>query len=315
MKIKQLAEKIKNEMPKDLDEIETLRYIYIYIGKNKRFDPEYYYGNRKTREKIYRLSRSKMHDEEFLTEKRELICLTIANELKLVAKEFGIDVEVVKDDDDSKHLYNIARLKNKVTIGLDLQNDLAAIHTNQSTNKFAQGFFGYHTLTDTELGLIDEKIGYKKVNENYKEEQIYKLMLKTSNMGKFDKFKCMFEDSNFNETVKNTDGYVEAVGYVLKVIEALKLKSFAKIVTCYRDNDIYNQPLDNRQYSMLAYIKEKSNFAMYMFKKKDGKFVPISPVRLQNLTAQGMKIKEDQYSKELKYHISKIQATDELGQR
>ena len=81
-----------------------------------------------------------MYDEEFLTEKRELLCITIASELKLVAKEFGIDVEVVKDDDDPKHLYNIARLKNKVTIGLDLQNDLMAIHTNQSTNKFAQGF-------------------------------------------------------------------------------------------------------------------------------------------------------------------------------
>ena len=140
MKINQLVEKIKDEMPEGLDELETLRKIYIYIGKNKRFDPEYYYGNRKTREKIYKLSQNKMHDEEFLTEKRELICLTIANELKLVAKAFGIDVETVKDTDDAKHLYNIARLKNKVIIGLDLQNDLTAIHTNQSTNKFAQGF-------------------------------------------------------------------------------------------------------------------------------------------------------------------------------
>ena len=71
-------------------------------------------------------------------------------------------------------------------------------------------------------------------------------MLKTTNMGRFDKFKCMFEDSNFNETVKNTDGYVETMMYVLEVMEALKLKNVAKIVTCYRDNDIYNKPLEDR---------------------------------------------------------------------
>ncbi len=178
-----------------------------------------------------------------------------------------------------------------------------------------KAFPGYYTITDTELALIDEKIGYKKVNENYQETQIYELMLKTTNMGRFDKFKCMFEDSNFNETVKNTDGYVETMMYVLEVMEALKLKNVAKIVTCYRDNDIYNKPLEDRQYSMLAYIKEKGNFAMYMFKKKEGKFVPISPVRLQNLIAQGMKIKDDQYSKQLKYHINKMQETYELEHR
>ena len=45
MDIDQIVEKIRKDMPKDLNEIEIAKYIYIQLGKIKSYDEKYYFGN------------------------------------------------------------------------------------------------------------------------------------------------------------------------------------------------------------------------------------------------------------------------------
>lgn len=114
MKIKQLVQEIREQMPEGLNELETLRYIYIYLGKRKNFNPTYYFGNSKTRKQIYALANKEINNEEFLTEKRNLICTSISSLLKKVAREFDIDVDLYKEEEgNGAHIHNIAHLKHR----------------------------------------------------------------------------------------------------------------------------------------------------------------------------------------------------------
>lgn len=302
MKIKQLVEKLKDEMPEGLDELETLRYIYIYIGKNKRFDPVYYFGNRKEREKIYMLSHKNMYNEEFLTGKRELICTSISSSLKLVSKEFGIEVEVLKDEVGiGAHAHNIARLKDGRVICMDLQQDLKYIHMNEKTKNFGIGWSFYTPIPDSDLEVIDKKVNY----EYEKEDQMSELIAKIRTMKKKHAFRYLLENPYFNEKIKNEDGYMEAFSYAISVINQTGIKSYAKIVNCYRDENTNKEPLEKRQYSMLIYANDDNDFPMYIFKKKEGKFVPISIERLKSLIAQGMKLVDDMHLTKLKRYMNK----------
>lgn len=294
MKIKQVAEKIRNEMPEGLDELETLRYIYIYLGKQKRFDPMYCFADEKNKKKIYMLSKQKMHDEEYLTEKRELVCTTISALLRLVAKEFDIRLELSKDEDN--HTYNVAILKNGIRILVDLQQDLKFIHTNQRTENFGQGNYGYYDISEYELEAIDEKIGYKKRNEDYKDEQIYQLARSARKKKKLVALSYIVENEEFNQTIQNSDGYMESISYIKRVFREANILDFVRIVTCSKSE---TSNLEEKQYTPLLFAKYKSEYAMYIFKKKEGKFVDISPERFKKLLNLGMRVNDDIYSKEL----------------
>ena len=168
MKVKQLAQEIKEQMPDGLNELEILRYIYIYIGKRKNFNPEYYFGNSKTKKQIYMLTNKEINNEEFLTEKRNLVCTSIASLFKKVAREFDIDVDLFKEENENgAHIYNIAHLKGLKTIKLDLQMDLNNIHSNKRTEYFGPITYLWDGLEEKEIEKIDKKIGYKKKGKKY----------------------------------------------------------------------------------------------------------------------------------------------------
>ena len=289
MKIKQMASEIKKQMPKGLNEIETLRYIYIYLGKKKTFSTTYYFGNKQTKKEIYRLSQMLKDDEEFLTEQKDLTCITLATTLKLLAKEFGIKVETVKElTSNCAHTTNEAILKDGRKIYLDLLDDLCFIHTDRRTQNFGDDY----TVSYDELKKIDEKIGYKPRNKAYSNEDIEVLCKQTESMKSLDKVRFVLQSDVFNETLQKTDGYLEISDYVKTVLREVT-GLFNKVIDCYRDEDINQQPLEKRQYSMCIYAKDNhNNFDIYMFKKKERKFVQLTPERMKRLINQGLKIKE-----------------------
>ena len=291
MKIKDLAEEIKKQMPPNLTELEVLRYIYIYLGKNVSFSPQYYFGNSKTRQKIYNLAKSKMYDEEFLTENKELVCTSIASKLRLVTKQFGIDLSLQKDEENTpSHMHNTARLEDGRLILLDLQRDLQYIHTDRKTRFFGSIDYICDCIGYEELEKIDEKIGYKEVNKDYKDKEIELLQKATKGMGTLHAVKFILNSDSFNETLKASNGYVETYEYIKAILNMCVEKHSAYVINCYRDKDINGEQLPKRQNSMCIYAENGKNFSINLFKKKEEKFVNVSVNQMAKLTKQGLNV-------------------------
>lgn len=297
MKVKQLVEEIKEQMPNELNELETLRYIYIYIGKRKNFNPEYYFGNSKTRRQIYMLANREINNDEFLTEKRNLICTSISSLLKKVAKEFDIDVDLFKEETgNGAHMYNVAHLKDKRIIKLDLQLDLNCIHSKQRTQFFGPITFFWDGLDEEEIEEVDKKIGYKKEGKNYKDDDIESLINQAKNMNVKEAIDFVLNNEKFLEGLEEEEGYVEAIAYVrttfASCINKWKYDTLPYVIHCYRDEDIYKQPLKDRQYSMCILNRYKGNYDIYMYRKKQRIFEKVSPERMKKLMEQGLKVDE-----------------------
>lgn len=311
MKVKQLVEEIKEQMPNGLNELETLRYIYIYIGKRKNFNPEYYFGNSKTRRQIYMLSNKEIDNEEFLTEKRNLICTSIASLFKKVAREFDIDVDLFKEDDgNGAHVYNIVHLKKGRTIKVDLQRDLKNIHSNRRTEYFGPVTFLWDGLEEEEIEEADKKIGYKKKGKNYKDDDIKLLKNQLKGMNRRDAVKFLLGNKEFLEGLDEEEGYVEASSYVrttfANCLNKWRYDTLPYVIHCYRDEDIHKQPLQERQYSMCILNKYKGDYDIYMYRKKQRVFEHISPERMKKLIEQGLKVdKTSIMAKELLEYIDK----------
>ncbi len=315
MKVKQLAQEIKEQMPDGLNELEILRYIYIYIGKRKNFNPEYYFGNSKTKKQIYMLTNKEINNEEFLTEKRNLVCTSIASLFKKVAREFDIDVDLFKEENENgAHIYNIAHLKGLKTIKLDLQMDLNNIHSNKRTEYFGPITYLWDGLEEKEIEKIDKKIGYKKKGKNYKDDDIELLMKQVKNKNSKDALEFLLGNEKFLEGLNEEEGYVEAIAYVRTAFDLNKWRydTYPYLIHCYRDEDIYKRPLKERQYSMCIMNKYKGDYDIYMYRKKQRVFERVSPKRMKKLMEQGLKIdKTSIMANELMKYIDKA-TSDEL---
>lgn len=311
MNVKQLVGDIKEQMPDGLNELETLRYLYIYIGKRKNFNPEYYFGNSKTKRQIYMLSNREIENEEFLTEKRNLICTSIASLFKKVAREFSINVETfMEESGNGAHMYNVAHLKDKGTIKLDLQLDLNNIHSNKRTEYFGPITYFWDGLAEEEIEKIDEKIGYKKQGKNYKEDDIKLLINQLKGMNTKDAVNSLLTNEKFLEGLEEEEGYVEALAYVrttfVGCLNKWKYDTLPYVIHCYRDEDIYKQPLPERQHSMCILNKYKGDYDIYMYRKKQRLFEKVSPERMKKLVEQGLKVDKDSImGKELLEYIDK----------
>ncbi len=314
MRVKQLVQEIRECMPDGLNELETLRFLYIYIGKRKNFNPEYYFGNSKTKRQIYMLSNKEINNEEFLTEKRNLICTSISSLFKKVAKEIDLDVDLYTEDEgNGAHMYNIAHLKDGRTIRLDLQLDLNNIHSNKRTDYFGPITFLWDGLEDEEIEELDKKIGYKKEGKNYKDDDIELLIEQAKSMNLKDALEFLLRNEKFLEGLQEEEGYVEAIAYVrstfVKCLNRWKYDTLPYVINCYRDEDIYKQSLQERQYSMCILNKYKGDYDIYVYRKKQRVFEHVSPERMKKLMEQGLKVDETSImSKELLEHIDK--ATD-----
>ena len=294
MKIKQMADEARKRMPEGLNELETLRYIYIFLGKQKSFDPEYYFGNKEVKKKIYELHNRRLENEDFLVSNRNLICTSISHTLKLLGKEFGIDIEV-KQNRNTKctHMYNVGNLKDGRKIHLDLQMDLKFIHMGRRTGNFG-------TLSDLctmiaveDIEAIDEKIGYKNPDKDYTEKILIDILQRLKDKKGLEKVKGLLSDKEFKEILEEK-GYVESQLFVsdaLVTIGALE----SNVITCYRDKNIYNEPLPETQYSMCVFAQgereEKGKFDIYIYKKRAGRFVNVSVEEMRMLVEQGLKLK------------------------
>lgn len=164
MNKEEFIEKLKQNMPEGLNEIETAKYIYIELGKEKAFDEKYFFGNSKTRRQIYKLAEQTNHFTDSVVKNKKIICVSLTYLYRDILKDFGINSIVAEDGD---HKYPIILLKDKMQmIKADLQQDLYNIQTKSKMQYFGtrSKYESYDVIPIDEeyLREIDEKIGYIK---------------------------------------------------------------------------------------------------------------------------------------------------------
>lgn len=296
MKIKKLVEEIKETMPEGLNELEQLRYIYLSIGKRKSFDPVYYFGNSKTKSKICRLAEKVSLNRDYLAQKRELVCITISNMLMIVAKEFGIRVVCIKDlmekGERYSHIFNKAFLKDGQIIKMDLQLDLRYIQTGRKTKFFGKDEFGNCQIDEDRLKEIDEKIGYKNPQKDYKDEEMRKIAEIVKEMKNEDAIEYVLSNNEIVETIEKT-GYIEGTKYLRDVFEMCNGCRSDKIkismAHCFREINVDGNGIPCRQYSVCLHLKDKKQDKLYLYKKKTKSFTEVSSERMARLMREGLK--------------------------
>lgn len=326
MSIKQLVQELKQKMPDGLNELEMARYIYIELGKIKAFDKKYYFGNSKTREKIYKLSIRNRRNVDSLVKKRELICVTISYLYKAVLKEFGIDsyVEIYGEDKQPKngeHMYSIIRLKDGRLIKADLQSDLKNVQTGMKTqffgtvNKRDNNDIYLDSIDEEELKSIDMKIGYLKNNGKYKNAIIQNLKQKIKGMNTLEQLNQMINSDELYDVIEEM-GYVEAIKHIrillVNCIGADNIDKNIHIISCYKKGEMSSEEFEDRKYTISIFAKQKDKSNIYVYKPKSKRFVLINERMMNKLINQGLVIPNTFGGKALRNHVNKQMCIDSL---
>jgi len=240
---KQLVEHIRQIMPSDYSEYEKLAFIEYEVAKQIAFDEKYLWGDKETREKIYRLAKKEATIPG--TEvKRKLICVTMAELFGYVAQKFGFDVkyqkrtkvneikvgenEIFNDISDKKqeHVCPVIGLSDGTNIEVDIQDDLARLQTRSKPKSFGQK---RHSLYKT--NIIDNFLPYQvfrkiyqlEPDEKFTDDYMIELATKLSSQcdNSIEMFESFLNDPRLNKELQN-----------LSCIEANKFHK-AILMLCY----------------------------------------------------------------------------------
>lgn len=291
---KELARQLKEQMPEGLTELEQVKKIYIELGKTKSFDIKYYYGDKQTRKKIYRLSQQARDNSDRIAEQRDIVCLSLAYLYKDILREFGVKAEVYQEevDEEYNHAYNVIYLKDGRIIVADLQRDLHNIQTKSRTKRFGEIPSSAVGLNLTEISEeenteLDKKIGYIDSEKDYKEEYIKQVEQEVEGMGAENMLEYILNSPKIYEIQKGI-GFVEMKAYYKSVLSQIAGKYLGKtiyLINCFKKRDD-----GERDYTLCMYSHEKDRIRSYLFSAKASRFIEVQLQDLARLEEKGLQI-------------------------
>ena len=152
VKAENIIDKIYNEMPNNLNEIEVAKYLYVAIPKYVYFD----INTDKIKNEIYNLSlMSTVNNIWGSLSSGRINDISASKIYYYLCRRVGIDISIVIDEDNKQALTKLL-IDNQVLI-TDLFEDIPFIQCNMQTNHFA-------TYND-DISL-DKKIKYLKNKYN-----------------------------------------------------------------------------------------------------------------------------------------------------
>lgn len=222
-----ILNKIIDNMPQDLNELEMAAYIMVKIANELSFSSEYYWGNRKIMKKIY--SKSIKNKELKFIKQKQLICVTIARIFKEIADKFGLNIyflgktsRKITDKnfsvfENGEHIIPILKTENGKLFEVDLERNLHNIKTHRRWTNFCTNIQSdkFSILSREEIDFIMKKIGYINDEHDYLDSYCETLYRKIEDYSIVQKVNEVFYDSKLCEY-------------------ASKLKSSAEIYRFYR---------------------------------------------------------------------------------
>lgn len=287
MNKKQLAEKLKQNMPEfegaeEEKELKKALYIYIELGKIKAFDENYFFGNSKTRKKIYRLAQSIKHRPDEIAKKRKIICVTLTHLYCSILKDLGINA-IESEPDEDYHIYPIITKKNKNKYMADLQSDLENIQTGSRLIYFRP--FNSEKEYQEKLTKYLIEMKYIKDEKDYKDEKINSICEKVKNMEPHELLKNVFEDKNLYS--KNEEmGIIELYKFYKSVLRKTAPDFLDRKIYLF---NCYKQEQEDKDYTLCAFSEEKK-IQPYLFSKKEQKFINVDIPTFKKLQDEGLKL-------------------------
>lgn len=282
----EFIEKLKQDIPTSFNEVETAKYIYIQLGKEKAFDEKYFFGNNKTRKQIYKMAEETEKNTDKVVRNKKIICVSLSYLYRDILKEFGIDSIIAVE---GNHKYPIIVLKNGMMLKADLQLDLYNIQTQSKTKYFGTKMkyeiYRLENLNDNYSLEIDKKIGYVEKEEDYRDNAIESIKEKVKGKNANEALETILIDEELNRFERNL-GSVERCKYYNAVLTKTVSKYMNKKIfafNCYREIEE-----GQKDYTMCMYSMEKDDIKVYLFSNKENKFAKVELQKLDELIEQGL---------------------------
>lgn len=260
----------------NLTETESVRYVYLDLGKRFSFNSNFSFGNSKTKKRIYDESRRDDVLEENMKD-NIIICRSLSYILEKILKELGVNIETetaLRDCKYCAHVYNVITSKEGKKYIIDLQTDLENIQSHSATKNFGISIEPNRPpiITRFELEQIDKKLGYIKDDFYYSDDYLYLLK---SDIGYFSDLreKAEFVLENLEIYHNKEMKYIERRCYH----EELLLKLFSKkelnkihIIDCYKDTE------KGRQYENCVAVEVSDGTDIYMFSIDENRYCKLT---------------------------------------
>lgn len=284
--------KLLNDMPKGLTDLEKARYVYIRLGKEKSYDEEYWFANSKTREKIFKTKHSTKIDFDKLVQNKKVLCTSISKIYSVILNKLRIDNHIERPDLSDEHVYVVLNIEGKRILA-DVQRDLSNIQANKKTVYFGTKVYDnmyddkYHEISQTELEIIDKKIGYLSIKKDNLDNEIFylkHLVKKQKNL--YSKVDLILKKASFYAESEDL-GYIESVQYYKWILaQCLDEKELRNITNtnCYRDNK------NERQYVSCFSVNGGNGYERYIYSSKEKKYLKVSDEKLNQLINEGLKV-------------------------
>lgn len=284
MRIKELLKRIKEDPEyTSLDELSMIKKVYIEIGLNRTFSPVYYFGNTKTQQKIYSLSKNMIKSVD-KAEQRTIICYSLARQCQFLFTELGYHCYVEHVDGDN-HVFNSLVLTNGRSIHLDLQKDLEYIQTGRKTR-----FFGtynedvpwvYVVPEDLQM-LIDKNIGYPNKEGKYNDDKIEEVEKIIAGMSISDKMEKLLTNPGIIEMTKDTQ-FMQKYAFFYKMID----KNFEGNMW----QKVFIIPCELKdEYTSIIYVKDKKYKQAFIYSEKNKRYMKVALEKIPELEDQGLKV-------------------------
>lgn len=308
---------IINNVPKNLSEIEIVRYVYLSLGKILVADTRFSYGaTPELKRSIFEKGK-----KQIIPDTNEIICNSGSELLAYILKKLGINATTYYTEKDS-HAETIVHTSDNKMYALNLVGDLSRIQSNRRTKYFAIGspvtttdnsnknrfykeieaFYKHplNNLSKKELKEIDDKLGYT-FNGLYTEDVI--INLKNSLFKKHpDFFNGTLNEKEHSQTRKeivdfllnnaysltNNNsclGFRETIRFHWSLFKNILCKDikFFRLYSCY-----FNDKTNNNQMISLISLKCIDRYSYYFYNNKLEKYIEISPSKVKYLLDNGL---------------------------
>lgn len=265
----------KNQNP-DISEEKLIRYVYLDLGKRFSFDLNFFYTNRKTKQRIYANSKKKEDLEEAM-KSSIVICKSASYILEYILKNLGVNIRTVVAPNDTRkypHMYNIVNPKEGEEYIIDLQEDMENIQSHSFTKNFGLSTKPKEVAVMSRFTIeqMDRELGYIDDENYYSDDYLYLLK---SDIGYFTDFaeKAQFVLGNIDIHENEDIQYQERKWHHDKILKELFSNEELKrihIIDCYQGEG------EEREYKNCIAVERSRGTDIYMYIVEQNKYCKIT---------------------------------------
>lgn len=303
-----------------LSELETIRYVYLSLGKILIHDTNFQFSDSNTRDIIF-----KRNNQVDIPRTNEVVCNSSSNIFVYILRELGISAEVFYSFAEN-HAQAIVFSSDDKVYCFNLLGDLDKIATNRRTKYFSSilekddifekefsfGFGKKFDVIDEDIiKQMDDKLGYT-LNGLYMDDYIETLAKEFKNNKEI-----ILQNIDFNSPLSKEDLLLKAtlefifahcnilnednsamgineisLTYWKLISNIFSQEDKSKIFssTCYFDKKIGNNDI-----FLLTCLKCKGSYIYYLFNRKKNKFEECPKEDIKKLVNKGLKSSRSNY--------------------